>query len=113
MEPRARKYIKQNEFLSFARKNKKKLLDTASDSLKTTSKKIVHKAGKFLGNKITVAKSNDDKPNKNPRNVEEIRKKKWNIRQIKKSIIKMEHYEISKLLNDSTVLKFVSKNGLK
>ena len=32
------------------------------DSLKTTSKKVIHKAGEFLGNKIedTVTESNDD-----------------------------------------------------
>ena len=45
------------------RKYKKELLDTGPDSLKTTSKKVVHKAGKFLGNQIAdvVTKSNDDK----------------------------------------------------
>ena len=45
------------------RKYKKELLDTGLDSLKTTSKKVVHKAGKFLGNQIAdvVTKSNDDK----------------------------------------------------
>ena len=49
--------------MSFAGKYKKQLLDTGLDSLKTTSKKVVHKAGEFLGNKIAdaVAKSNDDK----------------------------------------------------
>ena len=41
------------------------------------SKKVVHKAGEFLGNKIAdaVTKSNNNKivkPNKNPRNVQEI-----------------------------------------
>ena len=57
------------------------------------------------------------KADKNPRNIEEIiipiEKKRWNIKQIEKSIIKMERYKISKLLNDSTVSKFVTKNGLK
>ena len=57
------------------------------------------------------------KANKNPRNIEEIiipiEKKRWNIKQIEKSIIKMERYKISKLLNDSAVSKFVTKNGLK
>ena len=38
IEPRTRKYIKGYEFLSFARKYKKQLLDTGLDSLKTTSK---------------------------------------------------------------------------
>ena len=40
----------------------KQLLDTGLDSLETASKKVVHKAGEFLGNKIadTVTKSNDN-----------------------------------------------------
>ena len=51
--------------------------NTGLDSLKTVSKKVVHKAGEFLGNKIadTVTKSNDDKivkPDEISRNVEEI-----------------------------------------
>ena len=43
--------------------NLKQLLDTELDSLKTASKKVVHKADEFSGNKIadTVTKSNDDK----------------------------------------------------
>ena len=51
------------EFLSFARKYKKQLLDTELDSLKTASKKVVHKTDKFLGNKIAdvVTKPSDDK----------------------------------------------------
>ena len=38
-------------------------MDTELDSLKTASKKVVHKADEFSGNKIadTVTKSNDDK----------------------------------------------------
>ena len=40
------------------------------------------------------------------------RKKRRNIEGIKKIIIKMEHYKISKLLNDSIVLKFVTKNWM-
>ena len=52
--------------------------------------------------------------NGNPRNVEGTiippEKKRINIKQTKASIIKMEHYEISKLLNDSSVSKFVTKN---
>ena len=35
--------------------------------------------------------------------------RKKNIKQIKASTIKMEHYKISKLLNDSTLSKFVTK----
>ena len=60
-----------------AKKYKKQLLNTGLDSLKTASKNLVHKAGEFIGNKIAdaVTKSNYDKivkPDKNPRNVEEI-----------------------------------------
>ena len=71
IEPRARKYIKGNGFLSFARNLfnicKKQWLDTGLDALKTACKKVVHKAAeatsKFLGNKITdvVARLYDDK----------------------------------------------------
>ena len=39
IEQRTRKYVKAYGFLSFARKYKKQLLDTALDSLKTASKK--------------------------------------------------------------------------
>ena len=63
IEPRTRKHVKGYGFLSFARKYKKQLLDTGLDSLKTTSIKVVHKAGEFSGNKIgdAVTKSKDDK----------------------------------------------------
>ena len=38
-------------------------MDTELDSLKTISKKVVHKTGEFLGNKIAdaVSNSHDDK----------------------------------------------------
>ena len=77
IEPRTRKYVKRYGLLSFAKKYKKQLLDTGLDSLKAASKNVVHKAGEYLGNKITdaVTKSNDDKIVKldeNLRNVEEI-----------------------------------------
>ena len=38
-------------------------MNTGLDSLKTTTKQVVHKPGEFLGNKIadTVTKLNDDK----------------------------------------------------
>ena len=38
-------------------------MDTGLDSLKTASKKVVHKVGELLGNKIAgaVTKSNDEK----------------------------------------------------
>ena len=43
--------------------NIKKLLDTGLDSIKTTSKNVVHKTGEFLGNKIAgaVTKSSNNK----------------------------------------------------
>ena len=50
IELRTRKYINGYGFLWFARKYKQ-LLDTGLDA----SKKIVHKAGKFIGNKTTDA----------------------------------------------------------
>ena len=92
-------------------------MDTGIDSLKTTSKKVVHEAGEFLGNKISdaVTPSTDDKIVKQEP-VEKIiippEKKRWNIKQIKKGVIKMEHYKISKLLNDLTVSKFVTKKWI-
>ena len=48
--------------MSFNRKYKKKKFYTGLDSLKTTSKKVVHEAGEFLGNKIAkvVIKSNEN-----------------------------------------------------
>ena len=121
IESRTRKYVKGYEFLSFARnlsnKYKKQLLNTGLDSSKFASKKVVHKTGEFLGNKITdaVTKSNLRKLDKigKTKPVEEIiipsEKREKNIKQIKTSIIKMERYEISKSLNDSTVSKFVTK----
>ena len=42
-----------------------------------------------------------------------FRKSGWNIKQVEESVIKMEYYKISKLLNNSTVSKFVTKNGSK
>ena len=42
-----------------------------------------------------------------------LKKEKINIKQIMTSMIKMEHYKISKLLNNSNVLKVARKNGSK
>ena len=75
MEPRTRKHVKGYRFLSFARKYRKQLLDTGLDAVKTVSKKVVHKAGEFSGNKIADAltKLNHNKvvkPDDNPRNIE-------------------------------------------
>ena len=40
------------------------------------------------------------------------RKKRQNIKQTGKSIIKMEHYKISELLNNSALSKFVTKKQI-
>ena len=58
VEPRTKKYVKGYRILSFARKYKKRLLDTGLDS----SKKVVHKAGEYIRNKIAdaVTKLNDN-----------------------------------------------------
>ena len=77
------------------RKYRKQLLDSGLDSLKTPSKKVVHKAGEFLENKIVdgVTKSYNDSTEKQE-TVEEINippeKRRLNIKQTEKSIIKME-----------------------
>ena len=81
IEPRTRKYVKRYGFSSFERKYKKKLLNTELDAAKTISKKVVDKAGEFLGSKIAeaVTKSNDNKivkPGEDLRNVEQIIRKK-------------------------------------
>ena len=44
---------------------------------------------------------------------EMLKKEKINIKQIMTSFIEVEHYEISKLLNNSNVLKVARKNGSK
>ena len=63
IKPRPRKYVKGYGFLSFARKYKKRFMDTGLDLLKPPSKKVVHETGEFLGNKIAyvAAKWNDGK----------------------------------------------------
>ena len=96
-------------------------MDTGIDSLKTAFKKAFHRADELLGNKTVdaITKWNDYeivKHDENPRNAEEIiipQEKRWNMKQIEKSIIKMECYELSKLLNDLAASKFVTKNILK
>ena len=73
IEPRTRKQIRGYGFLSFARKYKKQFLDTGVDSLKAASKKINHKTGEFLRNKIAdkVIMTIDDKIFENQENVEQ------------------------------------------
>ena len=57
IEPRTKKYVKRYGFLSFANKYKKQLLHKGLYA----SKKVVHKTGEYLGNKIAheITKSND------------------------------------------------------
>ena len=64
IEPRTRKYVKEHEFLS-----KLKLLDKGLDA----PKKVVHKEGEYLRNKIAdaITKLNDDNTEKHEP-VEEI-----------------------------------------
>ena len=89
-------------------------MNTGLDAGKIASKKVVHKAAELLGYKNVheVTKWNDDK-NEKQKPAEEIiipsEKKSRNIKQVKKIIMKMEHYKISKLLNDSTISKFVTR----
>ena len=58
IDSRTRKYVKRCGFLWFAKKCKKQILDKGLDA----SKKVVHKASEFIGNKIAdaVTKSNDE-----------------------------------------------------
>ena len=125
IEPRTRKYVKEYRFLSFARylsnKYGKKLLDATTksglDPAESASEKVVHKtaeaAGELIGNKIaesivkpkplSVANSrNDEEIDIPPEKTEEIFKRI-------KTIIKMKHHKISKLLSDSTVSKFLTR----
>ena len=87
-------------------------MDTRLDAGNATSKKVVHKTSNTAEIADAVNKSNDDNTVKQEL-VEEIiiplEKKRRDIKQIEKSIIKMEHSKISELLNDSTVSKIVTK----
>ena len=46
IEPTTKNYVKVYEFLSIARKCRKRSLDTGLDTLKKFFKKVVHKAAK-------------------------------------------------------------------
>ena len=93
IEPKTRKYAKGYGFLSFTRKYDKQILDKGLGA----SRKEVHKAGQITD---AVTKSKDDNV-KNREPVEKIiiplRKKRRNIKQIEKSIIKIERNKISKV----------------
>ena len=54
--------------------------------------------------------------NENSRNVKEMNippEKKKKFKRIKKSIMKVENYKISKLLNDSFISQFVTRKWIK
>ena len=90
--------------------------DQNGRTLEIEDKKVVHKAGEFVGNKTADSLTNSyhykimkTKP------VEEIinpPNKRGNIEQIKASIVKMEQYEISKVLNDSSASKLSTKHSI-
>ena len=67
--------------------------------------KVVHKTGEFLGSKI-ADKIVKTKPVEGMIIQPERRR---NIERIKTSIIKTKYYKIPKLLNDSTVSKYVTR----
>ena len=75
--PRTRKYVRGYGFLSFARNLSNKYNNQLLDSLRTASKKLVHKADEFLGSKIAdaVAKSYVNKIVKTKPVIKEIARK--------------------------------------
>ena len=113
IELRTRNYVKGYGFLSFARnfsnKYRKNLLDTGLVATKNATKIVVQKTaeatiefiGNKIGNKIVKIKPITD--------YYSTRRRRRNIKQINKSITKMERYKISKLSDDSAVSKFVTK----
>ena len=113
IEPRTRKYVKGYRFLSLATQYGKQLLDTAS-------KEVIYRAAEvtsyFLGKKIADKIVKQKPVNENSRNVKEIiippEKGRRNSKRIKTSIKKMEHFKICKLLNDSTVSKFLTRKWI-
>ena len=98
--------LKEMDFVARNRSSKygKQLLDTGLDALKTASQKAVHKAAEtideFIGNKIA---DKIVKLHANSENAEEII-----IPPAKMEEILNDHHKIMKLLNDSTILKFVT-----
>ena len=92
----------------------KQLLDWGLDALRNALEKVAYKAaqatGEFMGNK--TADQNCEtwwKVKKCWRNNYSTSKKRINIKWIKTTTVKMEPYEISNLLHDSIVSKFVTR----
>ena len=102
IEPRTRKYIKGYGYLLFPRnllnKYGKNLLCTATkrglDAANTASKIVVEKTTEVIDKMIGDS--------------ERVR----NTRRVKTSIIKMKHHKISKLLNVSTLPKFLIRKRI-
>ena len=69
--------------------------------IKSQTQYLSRTSTKFYNKKTVI--------DENPKNIEEIFVPP-DIKQIEKSIIKLEHYKISKLFSDSFVSKFVTKN---
>ena len=90
IEQKTRKYAKGCGIFFICTEYKKQVLNTGLDVVKTASKKVVHKTGELLGNKIAdeVTKSNDDKIlNQEP--VEEMIKQKKKRDEVSKKLIKV------------------------
>ena len=108
IEPRTRKYIDFYDLPENIKQNywkRDKILP---------KKQVIKKQMNFLGNKTAdvVAKPNDDNNDKKVPAEEIIistEKKYGSIKQIEKSITKMDHYKIFKLVKDSSVSKFVTR----
>ena len=101
----------------------KQSLDTGLGAVKSASKKVLHNAGEFLGNKIAdaVTKSNNDKivkPGKNPRNVKEINisleKRDKLLKNLRKGLTETAKHEMKKARRQnfssfvSTFSRFIS-----
>ena len=87
----------ENQEQSFARnlsnKYKKKFFDTGLDALKTDSKKVVHRTGELLGNKLgDTSKLNDNKTVKTVEKIIVPPEKREEILNV--ASIKMEHQKI-------------------
>ena len=92
-EPKYRKYVRDYEFLSFARifadKYGKKLMDTETktgiDAAKTSSKRVVQKAGEatgdLIGSKIADKITSITKPKEKPKEKPKKNQKKITFHQ--------------------------------
>ena len=84
IEPRTRKYAKEDGCLSLARKYQTQLIDTGVDVVKTPSKKVVYKAGEFLGNKIADTLSQTMLKLENLTKIQGILRTKYQIQEVQR-----------------------------